>query len=194
MANVVLAALLVLMPGLSFGQMRAETGWEPGQTAAVFVGGASAGSSTAGVAGAVLGWELARRFAIEGGGMWLARDKGIGAFAAVLGTRVNLLPPRAVMPSVFGGVGMFRASVDRTASEMPDFYRRRIDNAATGSRVVFQDVALASGFGVDVYLGHRIAIRPDVRVLWTVGDSRTRAVTVYGMQLTYHFEEHTYLP
>jgi hypothetical protein len=115
------------------------------------------------------------------------------AFSAVLGVRVNLTPPAVTVPFVSGGLGLYRATLE-SATDAPDFYRRRMTGSDLRQRHDFDDFAWSVGGGVDVFLERHLALRPDVRVLLVRGPSETRAVPVYGLHLAYHFEEHVITP
>ena len=184
---------VLLVPAAARGQ-GGEEPWGPGTTLSVFGGAGTTDSRLAGVAGAAIGWELTPYVAIEGSGMWLARTHGAAEFAALLGPRISLLSPRGVVPTVFAGVGMMRASVRLDDARLSPFYARRAGQFPGRGTGVFEDLALAVGGGADVYLGHHLAVRPDVRVLFVTAESDTRAVPVAGVHVTYHFEPHPYLP
>lgn len=191
------AALLMstmLLPAAAQGQGNGEQPWGPGTTLTMFAGAASSDSRVSGVAGASLGWELTPYFAVEGSGSWIAESVGTQGFVALLGPRVALLSPRTVVPSVFAGVGMFRASVDRNDARLPRFYGRRVGLTPGVGERIFEDFVVAVGGGADVYLGNHVAIRPDLRMLFVTADSETRVVPMVGVNLTYHFEPHPYLP
>jgi len=191
--GVTLLAAIVCVPATAWAQGSEEAPWGPGTTLAVFAGGASADSRVSGAAGATLGWELTPYLAIEGSGIWFGDKVGAPGFAALLGPRVSLLPPQTVVPAVFAGVGMFRASVNVNDARLPEFYARRL-GSTLATEQIFQDFVFAAGGGADVFLGHHLAIRPDVRVLFARAESDTRVVPVFGVHLTYHFEPHPYLP
>jgi hypothetical protein len=122
----------------------------------------------------------------------------VDAFSALFGSRVNLLSPRRAVPFVSAGVGMHRATVDGGRSGTPAFYMRRMDVTAAdpGMRLeqTFDDFVVALGGGVDIYLRRHLALRPDVRGLLVYADNDTRPVTVYGVHLVYHFEDHPITP
>jgi hypothetical protein len=114
----------------------------------------------------------------------------------LLGVRVNLLPPRPVVPFVSGGVGLQRATFDSLASPAPDFYRRRMTDASSGLRTAyeFDDFAYSAGAGADIFVRRHLAVRPDVRLVFVTKDGNTRTVAIYGVHLAYHFEEHPITP
>lgn len=175
-ATILVAA--VLLPAVVVGQGSQEEAWGPGTTLSVFGGAAASDSRVSGTASASLGWEFTRYFAIEGNATWLS-EPGSG-FAALLGPRVALPGLRNLMPSLFAGVGMWMESRPEQVGN------QRVEK-------IFEDMAFATGAGVDVFLSHRLAIRPDVRVMFIRAESNTRVVPVFGVHLTYHFEPHPYL-
>jgi hypothetical protein len=184
----------VLVPAAHARAQGSEEPWGPGTTLSVFGGAGSSDSRIAGVAGASIGWELKPYLAFEGSGAWIARTADSRAFAALLGPRVSLRGPGAVVPSVSLGVGMMRASVNLADARVPPFYARRAGVLSGRTTAVFEDFALAVGGGADVFLGHHLAIRPDVRVLFVTADSEIQTVPIFGVHMTYHFEAHPYLP
>jgi hypothetical protein len=170
--------------------------WHKGTALSVFAGGASATGGTDGAAGAAIGWEITPHFTLEGSGLWTA-GTDVDTFSALFGTRVNVLSPRAAVPFVSAGVGVHRAMVDVGRTGVPAFYMRRMGmSSGRGVRLeeTFDDFVVALGGGVDVYLKRHVALRPDVRVLLVRSNTGTRPVTVYGVQLAYHFEEHPITP
>jgi hypothetical protein len=58
----------------------------------------------------------------------------------------------------------------------------------------FDDITYTAGAGIDVFLRRRIALRPDVRLLFISNGGDTHTVAVYGLHLAYHFEEHPVRP
>lgn len=174
----------------------ADTGldWQHGTTLAglVGVGGGPATTGTRLAAGAGVGWEISRRVGLEGRGIWFD-TRGGSAFAALLASRLSLPTPKGAVPYVTAGVGMYRAAFE-PGSDLPDFYRRRVDGA-TSSRRTFEDFALSVGGGAEIFVGGRhVALRPDVTVLLVTTQESWRAVPVYGVQFVYHFESHAMRP
>jgi hypothetical protein len=151
--------------------------WHKGTALSVFGGAASVTGGSDGALGAAIGWELTPRFTFEGSGLWTIGDH-VDAFTALAGTRVNLLPPRGVLPFLSAGAGVHRTTRTELGRERGD-----------------DDFVVALGGGVDIYLKRHLALRPDVRVLLVNRDSGgTGTVTVYGVHLAYHFEEHPITP
>ena len=167
--------------------------WRQGTALSVFAGSASASSDWSAAAGAALAWELTPRLTIEGNGIWADGPRGSTSFAALLGSRVNLLPPRTVVPFASGGIGLYRASFGADTTSMPDFYHRRMIAGAHSDRE-FTDFAVAVGGGVDIFLQRHVALRPEVRILFAANDSSVRPVTFVGINLSYHFESHNVTP
>jgi hypothetical protein len=188
----VLAATLLGRPDVANAQ---RVDWERGTTLSVFGGAEWAGSHTGGAAGFALGWELWPFFTVEGSGTWLDERAGGSGFAGIIGARVPLVRRGAIVPFAALGTGVFRATVDPARGDVPDFYARRLSGDPVNRRErVFDDFLVALGGGADVYLTRHLAIRPDVRVLMARADGRTRPVTVAGVHLAYHFEDHPITP
>lgn len=181
--------------GGASAQVIASDEWRQGTTLAVF-GGAATGSGTRAAAGASVGWEFLPRLTIDGSGVWEAPRRGASAFSGLLGVRVNVTPPAPAVPFVSAGVGLYRASFDTDAADVPSFYRRRLTGSGLGPArsQTFDDFVFTVGGGVDLFLRRHVALRPDVRVLLVRGNSDTRAVAVYGVHLAFHFEEHPITP
>jgi hypothetical protein len=194
LATGVLVAAVVAVPNAS-AQNSQRDDWRQGTELSAFAGAASTSSDTGAAAGAALAWELTPRFTIEGSGIWTDGPRGSTSFAAIAGSRVNLLPRRTVVPFLSGGIGVFRSSFGGDTSAMPDFYHRRMMRTAGSYRDrEFTDLAFAIGGGVDVFLQRHLALRPDVRVLLITADSRLRPVALVGVHLAYHFESHNVTP
>jgi hypothetical protein len=188
------AAMLWLAPRAS-AQVKASNEWRTGTTIAGFIGGATE-SRTEAATGLSIGWELLPHLTIDGSGVWTVPRNGSATFTALLGTRINLTPPQPVVPFVSGGVGLQRATFDPTASAVPDFYQRRMNGGASGlgRSYTFDDFAYAAGAGADFYLRKHLALRADARVVFASAGGATRAVSVYGLHLAYHFEDHPVTP
>lgn len=164
--------------------------WRHGTTLVGFVGTQSAPSDVSPAAGVGLGWEVSRRLSFEGRGMWFGVNDGPSDFAASLAAHVSLLTPRAVVPFVSGGAGMYRATLDST-SRVPDFYRTRMAPDVMGMRShTFQDFMLTAGGGVNVFVSSHLALRPEANLMLVTTRSDSRPLGVYGMQVVYHFEAH----
>jgi hypothetical protein len=188
------ASVLVVGAALAAAAQSTPVNWEKGTALGVFGGAATAGGGTDGASGVSIGWELTPYFTFEGSGTWLGG--GIDAFNGLIGPRVHLLSRRTLVPFVSGAVGMQHATVDMGAP-VPEFYRRRMgtmdERVGFPMQRTFNDLVLSVGTGLDIYLQRHLALRPDVRVLF-VRDDGARTVTVYGVHLAYHFEEHPITP
>ena len=189
------ASVIVLVASGASAQVIKSDEWRTGTTLAGFVGAAT-GSETRAATGAALGWELLPHLTIDGSGIWTVPHREASTFTALVGVRVNLTPPHPVVPFASGGIGLHRATFDSALSNVPDFYRRRMTSASGQLRLryAFDDFAYSAGAGVDVFLRRHIALRPDVRLLFIANGGNTRTVTVYGLHLAYHFEEHPITP
>jgi hypothetical protein len=170
-AAVVAAAVAGFASPVS-GQTVGNTDWHRGTTLAGFIGAASSQSVTDAAAGVAVGWEFTPHLTIEGRGLWLDGGPGADAFTALLGARAPILPGRLIAPFVSGGAGLYRVTSDG------------------GS---FDDFNLAVGTGADIALGARLALRPEITVLF-VTTGATRTIPVVGVNLAYHFESHPITP
>jgi hypothetical protein len=187
-------ATLSIVPD-AWSQTVVATEWRQGTTLAGFVGAASPSSDTNVAVGAALGWEITPHFTLEGRGMWFDAGRRADAFAAVLGSRIPLLPARPVVPFLSAGVGVYRATFESMSDTIPRFYQRRMMSGPAGIQGrTFSDFVKALGGGADVFLARHLALRPDVTVLLVTTRSDIRAVPVYGVHLAYHFESHPITP
>jgi outer membrane protein with beta-barrel domain len=164
--------------------------WSHGTTLNIFAGTATDSVETGPVAGTSLGWEVTRVIAIEGSGYWLDRSGRSEAFAAALKLQAALIPPHTAVPFVTGGVGLYRASYENGAAEMPEFYRRRTSTTEHSPATIttFTDPSFVFGGGLNVFVTRHIAIRPDVESTIVVRDSASHIVTTVAVHLAYHFE------
>jgi hypothetical protein len=166
--------------------------WRHGTTLVGFVGTQSASSDVSPAAGVGLGWEVTRRLSFEGRGTWFQVNDGPSDFAASLAAHVSLLTPRAVVPFVSAGAGMYRATLNSTSKVAPDFYNTRMAPDVLGVRNhTFQDFLLTAGGGVNVFVSSHVALRPEANLMLVTTRSDSRPMAVYGMQVVYHFEAHT---
>lgn len=191
MTPAVLALLIAAVPALASAQAVETTAWTRGTTLGGFIGATSTSSDVDVAAGAGFGWEILPHFGLEGRGTWYRQGPRARAFSATLAARVPLTHARPLAPFVSAGVGMHRASFDAGAERMPEFYRRRL--AANGSSLrgeTFEDFMATFGGGVDVYISTHLAVRPEIAVGLITTRSDVRAMPVYGVQVTYHFETH----
>jgi hypothetical protein len=159
--------------------------WQPGTTLDGFVGATSSASRTKAAAGAGLAWETTPHFTLEGRGAWLRDDQRSRDFFALLAAVVPLRPGRGVAPFASAGIGMYRATFDARATDVPAFYRDRMTPDI--QTPVFDDFMLAFGGGADVFLTSHLAVRPDMTMLLVMTHSDLRVVPVYGVHLAYHF-------
>jgi hypothetical protein len=192
LSAILLAACLIAVPSIAPAQ---GNPWKKGTALGVFVGGARQSEGTDMAAGTSISWEMTPLFTIEGSGTWTSGST-VDTFSALIGTRVNLLPRRLLVPFVSGGAGMQVATVDGAIADVPSFYSRRMVTTSTSTTLThtFDDFAWSVGGGVDVFINHHVALRPDLRVLLVHADGQTRPTTVYGVHLVYHFEEHAVTP
>lgn len=191
----VATAIALLLAANASAQSGSANKWRNGTTLAGFVGGATAPDPSA-ATGASLGWELLPHLTIDGSGIWTMPRDEASTVTALLGVRVNLTPPRPVVPFVSGGAGVHRATFDTSTSPVPEFYRRRLPSVSTGlrRRYAFDDFAYAVGAGADIFLRRHLALRPDVRLVFVTDGGATHTGGVYGLHLAYHFEDHPTTP
>jgi MFS family permease len=171
--------------------------WHKGTALSLFGGGASATGGTDVAAGAAIGWELTPYLTLEGSGLWMPGGNP-DAFSALFGTRVNVVSRRTAVPFVSAGVGVHRAIVEKGQTDTPQFYMQRMNTGADAGTAqlerTFDDFVVAVGGGIDIHVKQHVTLRPDVRVLIVRAETGTRPVTVYGVHLVYHFEEHPITP
>ncbi len=190
-------ALLLALPGSALAQPPSpDSVWGHGTTVNVFGGLASGASTTRGLAGAALGWEITPALGIEGSGTWFDRGRGADAFAADLTVQAGLAGPRVAVPFLEAGIGFYRASFNAGAPDVPAFYRLRMGGhgMAPTSRDTFTDPSFIIGGGVNLYVSRHIAIRPVVNAVVVRRNSDSRVLTTFSIHLAYHFEQHPLIP
>ena len=181
-------ALLLVPPRASAQTIPMD--WRHGTTLSGFIGTQSASSNASPAAGVGLAWEVTRRLSFEGRGTWFSVNDGASDFAATLATHVALLKPRAVVPFVSAGVGMYRSTVNSAWTDVPDFYRQRLSPDQPGNHT-FQDFLVTAGGGVNVFVTSHFALRPEANLVLVTTTSDARPVGMYGVQIVYHFDAHT---
>lgn len=192
-----LTAVLTLAP---FSAATAQTvpthTWSHGTTINLFTGAATASSNTGVTAGGAAGWEVTRLFGIEGLAEWLDRPEGEEGFAVSLAGQLNLTTARPLVPFVKGGVGFYRATFDATATDIPDFYRDRVEiaNADRLTQQTFTDPSFVLGGGLNVFVSRHWAIRPDVGLTIVRDHGASYLVTGVTLHAAYHFEDHPVTP
>ena len=186
--HIVWVATIVMLAASveAWGQTSKATQWQRGTTLGGFGGVASLESTTPAL-GTALGWEFDRHLTVEGRGIWMTKDPGGTDFFVALNAIVPLRPLRNVVPFALAGIGMYRASVDATIGDVPDFYQQRLNGHP---RATFEDVALPFGGGANVFVTSHIAIRPEVSLILVMNGGETRTVGLYGLHVAYHFEPH----
>jgi hypothetical protein len=134
------------------------------------------------------------RFGVDGTGAWTTFGGGADAFSGSLRLRVRLAGHRSVDPFVQAGIGLYRATFENTGTEVPEFYRRRIDPAPGGlTGMTFTDPTLVTGGGVSIYLKRWFALRPEAEVTVVVRDG-AHVVTSVMVHAVFHFEDHPVTP
>jgi len=186
-----IAVMAVSSPVWAQQTAASSADWQHGTTLVGFGGVQSASSKVNPAAGAGFGWEVTRRFALEGRATWFNVNGGLSDFAATLSTHVPLASARPVVPFVSAGVGMYRASFDSTSSVVPEFYQNRMADGVPGrgSRA-FQDFLVTLGGGVNIFLSNHFALRPEANVMVVTDWSDSRRVGVFGVQVVYHIDQH----
>ena len=188
-ASLVVLALCVAQTTAAQAQTASEMDWQHGTTLFGFAGAQSAASRVSAAAGLGLGWEVTRRFAVEGHATWFRVNEDGGDFAATMSAHVPLTTGRSFLPFLTGGLGMYRATVDSRSSVVPEFYRNRLADGFIGSRT-FQDFLVTFGGGVDMRLTNHFFLRPEANLMLVTTQADHRQVGVYGLHLVYHFESH----
>jgi hypothetical protein len=185
--NVWVTAIAVLVIAThAWGQTSSGAQWRRGTTLGGFAGASTADGTTAAL-GTSLGWELSPRLTIEGRGVWLPDDPDSSDFFAWLGAVVPFRRGAFVEPFASAGVGMYLATVDVAAGEVPAFYQDRMNGRPRAS---FDDFALGFGGGANMFVTPHIAIRPEVTVIVVTTQTHARTVPVFGVHVAYHFESH----
>jgi hypothetical protein len=169
-----------------------EHEWSRGTTLGVLAGVSAASSTEAPLAGGAFGWEFGPWVGVEGSGAWLRRGRGASAFAASMAGHLNLTRPRAAVPFVKAGVGLYRAWFDTGRASLPEFYRDRIRAADT--RPSFTDPAFVLGGGANLYATPRWAVRPQAEALFVRRHGSTYTLALVSVHVTHHFERHTVRP
>jgi hypothetical protein len=164
--------------------------WNHGTTLNLFAGAGTDPAGTQPLLGTSHGWEITPSIGIEGSGYWFDRSGKSDAFAAALKLQAGVTAPHTVVPFVTAGIGLYRASFDAAAGNIPDFYRRRIAMHGDGPGIMstFTDPSFVFGGGLNVFVTRHVAIRPDVETMIVVRDSASHVVTAVAVHLAYHFE------
>jgi hypothetical protein len=190
-AQVVLAQA---QPLIQTSAVLQDNPWSRGTMISGFSGMAVDSSQSGPLFGGSIGWELTRRFALDGGGEWADYGNGADAFAAAIRLRTNLAWWGGAVPFVEAGIGMYRASFSSHAGDIPDFYSRRMQGAdAIGGRT-FTDPSFVFGGGVNIGISRTLRLRPDVEVAVVRRDSRSHVVSGFRLHLVYVFEDHPVTP
>jgi hypothetical protein len=191
---VVSVSFLMLMAAAAAS---AQTAREPidfrhATTLGVSGGGAVDGEQTGPVAGAILGWQVSPRVAIEGSGRWFNRDHGSDAFAAAFTVQSNIMARRGSSLFVTGGLGMYHVDFGPASQmSMPEFYRRRMSAGhAPVSVTSFTDPAVVAGGGLQFAVSRHVILRPSVDTMIVPAQSRYHFVITIAFSLAYRFEQH----
>ena len=160
--------LALLLPATTSAQTVAANPWTRGTTLEAFLGTATAPRTMDSYGGAV-GWELTRRFEIQGLAAWFPR-KGSDEFAADLKLLMNLTQPSTLVPYVAGGAGLYQGAFERAHAKT--------------------DPTAVVGAGAHLYLRRHLSIRPEGTLRFVIDRSKTHWVATITLAVTYHFEEH----
>lgn len=168
--------------------------WSHATTLSGFAGGAADGTRAGPSLGGGAGWEVTPRFALDATGAWTTFGAGADAFSASMRLRVRLAGHRTVDPFVQGGVGLYRAMFESSETELPEFYRRRVDPLPGGlTGMTFTDPTLVTGGGVSIFLTRHFALRPEAEVTFVLRDG-SHVLTSFLVHAVFHFEEHPVTP
>jgi len=201
MRPVILVSVMTLLavPAAALAQSAStiEYDWTRRLAMNGFGGVASAPGDASATFGAGVAWGIAPRWTIEGSGNWFVPTDGVEAFAASLTAQVSLARRMPALPYLKAGVGMYAASFDLARTTPPEFYRRRIGQGGGPSlsgRHDFRDPTIVLGGGVNMLVGRRIGIRPEVETIIVLRDGRSHVVTSGLLRVAYHFEIHQITP
>ena len=134
-----------------------------------------------------------RRWESRGLGNWLDRGTGAEAFAAALKFQAGVRSHHTIGPFAEAGVGLYHASFDTTATNIPDFYLQRMPSPRSTTST-FTDPSFIVGGGVNVFASRHISISPVVELMIVRRDSESHYVTAIAAQFAYHFEDHPVTP
>jgi hypothetical protein len=186
--SLVVLVLVVAQTAAAQAQASSEMDWQHGTTLFGFAGAQSASSRVSAGAGLGLGWEVTRRFAVEGRAIWFGVNDATD-FAATMAGHVPLTTGRSFRPFLTGGLGMYRATVNPQSPDVDEFYRNRLPDGSVGLRT-FQDFLITFGGGVDIHLTNHFFLRPEANMMLVTTQADHRQMGLYGVQLVYHFESH----
>lgn len=186
--------LLVLAAAPVGAQTTAENPWKHGTTLSLSGGVASASLDTAPAVAMTAGWEITPWIGLEGTGSWFPGLDGANGFSAVLSVQSNLMPSHAASPFIEGGFGLYLASFDGSTTEIPEFYRSRIDESQLIKSNTFTDPAFLVGGGVNVFTSRHFTVRPTIEALIVTNNSQTYTVPIFTVRVAYHFEDHPITP
>ena len=169
--------------------------WRHGTTATAIAGVASDGSRSGPAIGGAIGWEVTRRFALEGDGAWMHLGDGMKGFAGSLKARVRMFGRRPIDPFVHAGAGFYRASFSGPARHSPRFYQHRMRSGVIPPGAsTFTDPSLVAGGGINFHVRRQLALRPTVDAAFIMRDRRHYVVTTVALQAVFHFEDHPVTP
>jgi hypothetical protein len=191
------ALILGLLP-LAVSAQEIPPGCEDFRHATMLSGsvGVSADSERGGVSSAgIIGWQLTPRMAIAGGGEYFDRGTGTNAFATVFRLQFDLPASSRVRPLVEAGGGWYRATFTLpTTVQVPDFYRRRMQDVGLPAVMTFTDPLLMGGAGINLRVTRDFSVRPGLEALFVYRNGRNYVMTTGSLMFVYRFEEHPVTP
>lgn len=149
--------------------------------------------------GGVATWQAAPRFGVAASALWMDRAGPASGFSADVSAEVAMLTTATGHRHyVRLGVGLHRASFRTSAAAgedwIPPFYRDRLANPARDGQAVFTDPTFLVGYGVDLRIGERFAMRPDLHVSVARADGRSNTMAFVGLQFGYRFMDNAVTP
>lgn len=195
MCRILVTVILSLCATIASAQTSTSSNlWSRGSQLGVLAGGASSSESSGPMLAGSVGWEVTRWVTIEGRGSWFDRGDRAAAFSADLGATANVVPRRKITPFVGAGYGLYRASFERGATGMPDFYRDRMTGERGNDRLIFTDPSLRLTAGVDVITRRHWSFRPELATVIVRSGGSGETLLVAGMRVGYRFEDHPVTP
>jgi len=182
-------ALALAVPVLAYAQ---GPDLRHGTTLNVLAGGTFSSEAQQPVFGGAFGWELKPRFHIETTMKWFVPDNGAEGFSAIVTAQVPLTTLSRVVPYLSAGAGASRATFDLSSSEVPAFYRNRVEDVGSveSSHKTFVDPAIVFGGGVSFFPTRHLSLRPEVETMMVWDAGKTYFTTSVAVRLAYHFELH----
>lgn len=163
--------------------------WTHGPEIDVHVGAANSASTTGGVLGGAVQWDMTPRLAVEGRGSWFQRGSDAQGFSVDATALLNLVRKQTATPYVGVGFAIYRASFGSTAV-LPAFYRDRLPASPVGTTSAFTDPALRLSAGVDIGglpSGSHWLLRPEVAMLLIFANGTSETMVAGTVSVGYQF-------